>query len=235
MDVNGSSSILPLIKKRGCNGLKFICDRLSALNELVELARNRVGYEAGAAPRRERNVSPAGELSAPHCVASACQGKPRLASRSPLGPFAPFFPPPWTKSTNGPGVIMRTVSTGYPPKITNSLPIRHHPLRLSSLHGTALSLLGLTDLPADTPSWLLDKQPEKLHFSASSLTPVILPRPPLRTSLHPSPSLSKVVLAIPLTSAQSRSTLNWTPWITLSINPSPSHLRIPRPLMSGTR
>ena len=33
----------------------------------------RSGYEAGAAPRRERNVSPAGEFSAPHNVASATQ------------------------------------------------------------------------------------------------------------------------------------------------------------------
>jgi len=33
--------------------------------------QNGSGNEAGAAPRRERNVSPAGEFSAPHNVASA--------------------------------------------------------------------------------------------------------------------------------------------------------------------
>jgi len=49
-----------------------------------------VASEAGAAPRRERNVSPAGEFSAPHNVASASQGKPRPANPSSVGPVSSF-------------------------------------------------------------------------------------------------------------------------------------------------
>jgi hypothetical protein len=204
---------------------------LSAPNESN---RNSSGNEAGAAPRRERNVSPAGEFSAPHNVASERVslpgGQPTQISLRWLRSLLSFLPP-WTKSNNGHGVTTRTVSTqGWPPKTTPSRPTPHRPLRLSSPPGTVPTLLGLTD----TPLWSPDRQREKRPSSASSWIPATLRPPPLKTSSHPSPSSSRDVLATPLTSAPSRSISTWTFPRSANVSQFPSPLRTPRPWTSGT-
>jgi hypothetical protein len=72
------------VEREGVSGLNA-----PKTNELG-LVENGSGNEAGAAPRRERNVSPAGEFSAPHNVASASQGKTRSVKPLSVGPIRSF-------------------------------------------------------------------------------------------------------------------------------------------------